>query len=192
MSVRFLLFAGLTFLTAVRAAAGEGAGPQEDRAGEAGGRVIAEGPPAAILSSKDSLTGRYLSGDLVIDVPRLRHRPGPKRLVITGATRAAVEPQVQKLGLLAWATDSAPSVPMHAVSVPRIGYIHSWQSTQDEGWWRLAFDHLTACRAANLLLGHEQVPDRQCRTPSARWPVRSASPSAARSWPICTHPTSRR
>lgn len=62
--------------------------------------------------------------------------------VLTGASRAAVEPQIRQLGLLAWATDAAPSVPMHAVTVPRIGYIHSWQSTQDEGWWRLAFDHL--------------------------------------------------
>ncbi len=63
-------------------------------------------------------------------------------LVLTGANRAAVEPQIRQYGLLAWATDAAPTVTMHAVSVPRIGYIHSWQSTQDEGWWRLAFDHL--------------------------------------------------
>ena len=70
------------------------------------------------------------------------HHFAPGAFVITGATRAAVEPQIRQLGLLAWATDAAPTVPMHAVSVPRIGYIHSWQSTQDEGWWRLAFDHL--------------------------------------------------
>ena len=55
-------------------------------AGQAGGRVVAEGPPAAILASRESLTGRYLSGELQIDVPGRRHRPGPKRLVITGAT----------------------------------------------------------------------------------------------------------
>ena len=30
----------------------------------------------------------------------------------------------------------------HAVRVPRIGYVHSWLGTQDEGWWREALDAL--------------------------------------------------
>ena len=29
---------------------------------------------------------------------------------------------------------------MHDLDVPRIGYVHSWTRTQDEGWWRAAFD----------------------------------------------------
>ena len=29
---------------------------------------------------------------------------------------------------------------MHDLDVPRIGYVHTWTSTQDEGWVRLAFD----------------------------------------------------
>jgi hypothetical protein len=31
---------------------------------------------------------------------------------------------------------------MHDLALPRIGYLHSWTSTQDEGWVRLAFDKL--------------------------------------------------
>ncbi len=58
------------------------------------------------------------------------------------ANRAALEPQIQDLGLLAWATDTPPAVRMHDLDVPRIGYIHSWQNTQDEGWVRMAFDKL--------------------------------------------------
>jgi excinuclease ABC subunit A len=54
-------------------------------AGGAGGRVIAEGPPEAILASEDSLTGKYLSGRMRIDVPVLRNRPGKQRLVVRGA-----------------------------------------------------------------------------------------------------------
>ncbi len=54
-------------------------------AGGAGGRVIAEGPPGAILASEDSLTGKYLSGRMQIDVPVLRNRPGRQRLVVRGA-----------------------------------------------------------------------------------------------------------
>ncbi|OGA10339.1 MAG: excinuclease ABC subunit A [Betaproteobacteria bacterium RIFCSPHIGHO2_12_FULL_69_13] len=54
-------------------------------AGEAGGRVIAEGPPQAIIAAPDSLTGRYLSRALAIEVPARRNRPGADRLVVRGA-----------------------------------------------------------------------------------------------------------
>jgi excinuclease ABC subunit A len=54
-------------------------------AGEAGGRVIAQGTPQDILAHPDSLTGQYLSRELSIQVPRLRNRPGMNRIVIRGA-----------------------------------------------------------------------------------------------------------
>ncbi|MBV8030657.1 MAG: excinuclease ABC subunit UvrA [Betaproteobacteria bacterium] len=55
-------------------------------AGEGGGRVLAEGPPQAILASPHSLTGQYLSGKLSIAIPRTRRRPGAERLRIEKAT----------------------------------------------------------------------------------------------------------
>ncbi len=55
-------------------------------AGEAGGHIVAEGPPSEIISNPQSLTGRYLAGALTIEVPRLRNRPNPDRLVVRGAT----------------------------------------------------------------------------------------------------------
>src|SRR5439155_17383352 len=54
-------------------------------AGEADGRIVAEGAPAEIISNPDSLTGRYLSRQLAIEVPRLRNRPGKNRIAIRGA-----------------------------------------------------------------------------------------------------------
>jgi hypothetical protein len=60
--------------------------------------------------------------------------------VIDGADRAKVEPTLRDLGLSGFAVASAPSVAMHELDVPRIGYVHSWQRTQDEGWVRAAFD----------------------------------------------------
>jgi excinuclease ABC subunit A len=45
-------------------------------AGEAGGRIVAEGTPQEVIANAESLTGRYLSGALSIQVPRLRNRPG--------------------------------------------------------------------------------------------------------------------
>ncbi|MBI1966046.1 MAG: excinuclease ABC subunit UvrA [Betaproteobacteria bacterium] len=56
-------------------------------AGEHGGAVIAQGAPREIAADPVSLTGQYLSGRRRIEVPALRHRPGPKRrLVIAGAS----------------------------------------------------------------------------------------------------------
>jgi excinuclease ABC subunit A len=55
-------------------------------AGEAGGCVVAEGPPQAIVDAEQSLTGRYLSGALRIEIPRRRNRPREARLVVRGAS----------------------------------------------------------------------------------------------------------
>jgi excinuclease ABC subunit A len=55
-------------------------------AGEAGGAVVAEGSPKEILESESSLTGRYLSGRLRIEVPRQRRRRSARQLLrIAGA-----------------------------------------------------------------------------------------------------------
>ncbi len=60
--------------------------------------------------------------------------------IIPNADRATIEPDLTELGLSAWATNDQPNVPTHELDVPRIGYIHSWQRTQDEGWVRAALD----------------------------------------------------
>ena len=55
-------------------------------AGEHGGRILAQGTPRDIAESAQSLTGQYLSGKRSIQLPALRHRPDPARmLVISGA-----------------------------------------------------------------------------------------------------------
>ena len=60
--------------------------------------------------------------------------------IIPNADRARMERSLADLGLTAWATSAMPSVAMHDLDVPRIGYVHAWQRTQDEGWVRAAFD----------------------------------------------------
>jgi len=55
-------------------------------AGEHGGRVVAEGPPAAIRSAPASLTGQYLAGKRSIAVPaRRRPRDPAQVLTLSGA-----------------------------------------------------------------------------------------------------------
>ena len=56
-------------------------------AGIHGGTVCAQGQPQMIMDNPDSLTGKYLSGELAIPVPGKRRRYDPERaLSITGAS----------------------------------------------------------------------------------------------------------
>ena len=61
-------------------------------------------------------------------------------IIVPNADRATLEPMLKDLGLSAWAFSSVPNVKTHDLDIPRIGYIHSWTRTQDEGWWRAALD----------------------------------------------------
>jgi hypothetical protein len=60
--------------------------------------------------------------------------------IIPNADRAKLEPQLKDLGLSGWAVAAVPNVKVHDLDLPRIGYVHSWQRTQDEGWVRAALD----------------------------------------------------
>ncbi|HEX9730304.1 MAG TPA: M14 family zinc carboxypeptidase [Gemmatimonadales bacterium] len=60
--------------------------------------------------------------------------------VVTEQRGAAVRDAIVALGLEAVAVGSAPEVPQHAIALPRIALMHTWRSTQDEGWVRFAFD----------------------------------------------------
>jgi excinuclease ABC subunit A len=55
-------------------------------AGINGGEVVFSGTPSALLMEKRSLTGRYLSGEMRIEVPKKRRRGNGRRLVIQGAS----------------------------------------------------------------------------------------------------------
>jgi excinuclease ABC subunit A len=54
-------------------------------AGEFGGKLLAEGVLAEIEANPNSLTGRYLSGQVSIPVPTRRRAPGREKLVLRGA-----------------------------------------------------------------------------------------------------------
>ena len=57
-------------------------GPQ---AGEHGGRVMAAGTPKEVMANPNSLTGKYLTGELRIDVPKKRRKGNKKFIEIMGA-----------------------------------------------------------------------------------------------------------
>jgi excinuclease ABC subunit A len=57
-------------------------------AGVHGGSIIAEGTPAEIRANPESLTGQYLARRRRIEVPALRHKPDPKRMLAIRGARA--------------------------------------------------------------------------------------------------------
>ena len=54
-------------------------------AGRHGGQVVAAGTPAEVMKSKESLTGRYLRGDLRIELPAERRRGDGRKITVVGA-----------------------------------------------------------------------------------------------------------
>ena len=54
-------------------------------AGENGGKLLYAGPRSELLQSRESLTARYLNGELRIPVPQMRHKPAGRFLRIYGA-----------------------------------------------------------------------------------------------------------
>jgi len=47
-----------------------------------------------------------------------------------------------ELGIKIYAVAEAPVVKTHAIKPTRVALMHTWLDTQNEGWWRLAFDQL--------------------------------------------------
>jgi hypothetical protein len=64
---------------------------------------------------------------------------------LAGAGRDAerlVAGALDSLGLTAVAVREVPGVARHELDAPRIGLVHTWVNTQDEGWVRYVFDRL--------------------------------------------------
>src|SRR5262249_44600137 len=65
---------------------------------------------------------------------------GRGAFIISNVPPGDLAAAVREIGLKAVSIDSPPTVKMHPVRAPRIAILHSWLSTQSEGWWRHAFD----------------------------------------------------
>lgn len=55
-------------------------------AGKNGGNVVAAGTPAEIIKNANSLTGKYLSGKISVEVPESRRRGNGKKLILVEAS----------------------------------------------------------------------------------------------------------
>jgi hypothetical protein len=86
-----------------------------------------------LYAAEDSFTAEghsYQAGTVIIPVAD------------TGRGRErAVRDGVEALGLTAVAVRDVPVVERHELQLPRIGLVHSWLNTQNEGWVRYVLDH---------------------------------------------------
>ncbi len=113
----------------------------------AAGGITGSGSVLVVEHTSDNnlVSFRYKLGNVPMQAAEEDFEAGGHRfragaIVIANADRARIEPLLRDLGLSAWAMASAPGVKTHDLDLPRIGYVHSWQRTQDEGWVRAALD----------------------------------------------------
>ena len=114
----------------------------------ASGGVEGTGSTIIVAASSDNnlVTFRFKNADVTMAAAEDDFEAGGRKFVagsfiIANADRAKLEPQLKALGLSGYAVASAPTVKSHDLDIPRIGYMHSWTRTQDEGWVRAALDH---------------------------------------------------
>ncbi len=91
------------------------------------------------------VTFRFRLKDVAMHAAQADFDAGGRRFragafLVPDADIARISPILSELGLSATAVAAMPSVATHELDVPRIGYVHSWQRTQDEGWVRAALD----------------------------------------------------
>ncbi len=70
--------------------------------------------------------------------------------------RAKIDAAATELGVVAYAVDELPKAKSHELAVPRIALVHTWTSTQNEGWVRLALDGLS--------IPYSYISDQKLRT----------------------------
>ncbi len=113
------------------------------------GGVRGEGPIFALSHNADTalMTLRYRFRDASFEAAEepfeaAGHTFGRGTFLVRGAAAEQMRRAASELGLRVQALSSAPPVRTHPLRAPRIALLHTWLSTQDEGWWRLALDGL--------------------------------------------------
>ena len=70
------------------------------------------------------------------------HKFNRGSFIVRGVAAGDLGKAAAELGVEAYAVAAAPSAKTHALRAARIAVMHTWLSTQSDGWWRLEFDRL--------------------------------------------------
>src|SRR6266446_4783318 len=125
--------------------------PMDRVSGEvhAGAAVTGAGSVFLINHNADNalVTLRYRLTDATFDAAEepfetAGHKFNRGSFIVRKVSRADLERVATELGVQAYAVADAPRVKTHVVKAARVAIMHTWVDTQNEGWWRLAFDKL--------------------------------------------------
>lgn len=118
----------------------EGGMPARAMIGNGAVRVLAN-PAIAELASL-----RFAAKNTAIDIATASFKIGERSFeagaLIVRKSDASFDAAARRLGLDVLATDTVPDVGLRRLRTPRVAVMHTWLSTQAEGWWRLALDSL--------------------------------------------------
>ena len=113
------------------------------------GGVSGEGAIFAINNNAEPTlaTLRYRLRDASIEAAEEPFESGGKKytrgtFLLRNVNRAQLSDATSELGLRAASIPAMPSVKTHPVRAARVALVHTWLSTQAEGWWRIALDNL--------------------------------------------------
>jgi len=113
------------------------------------GGVAGSGSIFAINNHADTALAilRYRMKDATIDAAEDGFEAGGHKFnrgsfIIRNVSGSDLQKAASELGVQAYALDTAPTVKTHPVRAARVALLHTWLSTQTEGWWRQAFDAL--------------------------------------------------
>ncbi len=114
------------------------------------GAVTGSGTVFAINHNTDPslATLRYRFKDAAFDVAEEPFEAEGQKFnrgsfLISGISIGDLQKAAAEYGLKATALAAAPTVKTHPARAARVAVMHTWISTQDEGWWRLALDQLS-------------------------------------------------
>ena len=98
--------------------------------------------------------------------------------IVRGVPFADLDKAARELGLRAYALGAPPAVPTHPARAPRVAIMHTWLSTQSEGWWRQAFDVLRIPYSYISVQDASKDPNLSARYDVIIFPPTRGSPQA--------------
>jgi excinuclease ABC subunit A len=117
-------------------------------AGKHGGKLVAEGTPTQIAKDKDSLTGQFLSGKEMIEVPKRRRAGNGKKISVVGASEfnlkdVNVDIPLGKFVCLTGVSGSGKSTLLNDIVAKALSQ-YFWNSKDEPGTHKklLGIDHI--------------------------------------------------
>jgi hypothetical protein len=114
---------------------------------EAAGAMAGEGKTFLIQHNTDNAlaTLRFRLANVPMEAAEepfeadgAKYKPGT--FIVRNGDRAQLEKAAKELGIKIHATNTEIKAATHALAVPKVAIVHNWQNTQNDGWFRIAFE----------------------------------------------------